>query len=462
MKSRKRNSGGKRKTYRTRKYGGSPENVVREISRNEYKALPNKSIARIERPFGFGNRKKYGIGTKKYYVPRLTPRLTFIADGTYGAVFKGSINGEYKKDDVTKIYFKKEYNSNNSRKAPVAYDNEIERQKIIKKIIKSQEFPTEEYKHIYIKKNIYNTMPKNVKNTFNKRNTKTGDNQRLYMTKMPNLGTDIYTISEDKIDILTVVPFTKVATEILKLLNVVYEIHVGTKNEINVETKKIGYIHADIRPENVLVNLNKGKNLGEMTIIDFDLFTEKKVTYNHASYNMPPEFIVFRYLRDNLKQKPSDIPKIIQDSNPKDILDMIKKKLGDDTYEIWTLNFPMYRSIPNMVKKYFKNSESVGDSVNELINNIDLYGLGMCIYWLLYKYRNIENNTEIHIELNEKALLIFIIKQLLPNIMNNYTNTRWTIQHTINEYIKKLKECKIEIPDGYDKYLKDVNSTPTS
>jgi hypothetical protein len=105
------------------------------------------------------------------------------------------------------------------------------------------------------------------------------DRNGVFMMRMPNLGTDLWTLQRSVSQMATLrstISPTQMIRQILKLMRIVKSIG------------SAGYIHADIRETNVLCN----KTTGDLTIIDFDWMmtpTDIQKSYPVYFYCHPPE-----------------------------------------------------------------------------------------------------------------------------------------------------------------------------
>ena len=360
-----------------------------------------------------------------------------IANGAFGTVFHGIPNRENPtknlKKTVNKVYYKKQTN----KTIPAAYKKELARSEIVKGIIKSQESIAKKYGTRITKKQLLDHMQNGTrKNAFKNRNTRRND-EIVEMITMPNLGIDIFELVTQNYDVFGMID--KIAVEILKLLNVVYEINEGQK------------VHGDIRPENILVSINE-ESLGNMTIIDFDLFNSKEeiLDIKHTLYHTPPEYIVFKYYYDTNRD--------VNDKFDRDIfMGMINHMTNNGYEDVINMSGNKENNIMNNVKKSLLEILG-GDDINfyelsQLMDSIDLYGLGLSIKILLMKY-----------DKKEHPVIQFIFQKLLPNIMNgkpngNYNTNpfkRWSIQEAIDNYTAFLvpycQTRNISIPEGYMLY----------
>jgi len=350
-------------------------------------------------------------------------KITFIAKGSFGAVYKAFPNTNQTfnnvEDKVVKMYFTED-----------AYKKEIDRQALIKSIIKSQSFDIKKYNKSIKRNNISSRM--NMKNL----------PRDLYMIQMPNLGNDIFEIYNNRVN-LSNIPGEKLAREILKLLHVV--------NEINIGKDGNSYIHGDIRDTNVLINLN-----GDMTIIDFDLFDTMDAFYEKyikfgTSIHMPLECIIVQFLKRHpgysLTELNSKIDKILIYMLKKEsLVEQWKNQRTDKGDNIHAYTTTFLNKIRDARKKEMSDAR-IG--YNMIKDNIDLYGLGTCLKYLMYINNSIPDIVKTYID-----------DTLLPNIMDGYPGdtefTRWSIKEAIENYSKCLIDNGIKIPQQYSRKMINV------
>lgn len=378
------------------------------------------------------------------------PMFEPIANGSFGTVFYGIPDIKNPSKNLNTTVNKAYYKLNQNKIIPKAYIKELELSEKIKKSIPSQTIITTPYGTLITKKELLDHMPKGImKNDFISKNRRSSY-EIVQMITMPNLGIDIHTmVYKYKPTMCNDSYINKIAVELLKLLNVVHEININ------------GYIHGDISDTNILINVNE-KDFGNMTIIDFDYFGPKINFINNEKslYSTPPEYMVLKYVIDNTVS----ISEKLKDNNIRSFLYSVINKLTYNKYMDWvedvcfkhvTDNYNYIRNIEKNIRIFFSRDKSSDDLLKELLDSIDLYGLGMCMNVLLKKcYHNNDDNI----------ILQFIFQELLPNIMNgkpneNYNITpfkRWSIQEAIDNYTAFLvpycQTHNISIPEGYMLY----------
>ncbi len=138
------------------------------------------------------------------------------------------------------------------------------------------------YQYPYTIQNLYSNLPKNIQAQYNKNigTRRRNPTNRLYMTRLPNLGVDIInaTRNKDIIKQIRNVPILTILQQVKKLV------------EQTLHMAQMQYIHADIRDRNVMINPTNGT----MTIIDFDWLKPAEELYHaypFGFYNNPPEML---------------------------------------------------------------------------------------------------------------------------------------------------------------------------
>ena len=413
------------KPSKTRKHGG----VMINISKGYYKSLSPNVKRHVQKTGVKFLSRKYKINDK------YTRKLRGIDSGAFGYVFKGSINdGEYKNDGVTKVYFKR-YEGEGP---PRAYTKEINPPEILRTLI-SQKIYSEPYEKPIIKRNFLKRIDNS--SIFKKLN-KTKNDDPLYMVKMQNLGESILPPS-GYYSKLNHIKMNKLAIQILKLLLVIYEINIK------------GYIHGDVRPENVMID-----RYGNITLIDFDHFNTL-LEFNPEllrAFHMPLECQILTYAR-YIKNNDNFANEYMEHvNNTKKILyDTITKNYSEDVYHEWmqqrsdkgdnVINHAkkFYNAIINA--KYNYNDSDFNIGYNLIKNNIDLYGVGICICGILLGIDDPRREDYIRGVQIDKYVLKYIEKELLPNIMDGLQErertknfNRWTIREAIDNYSKCLLE----------------------
>lgn len=312
-------------------------------------------------------------------------KTEFIAEGAYGCVLKPAKECDVKlnkKNTVVKIFRDKE-----------DYTTELNNQDIIEKIFKNN-------KKIIVNK--LSNCKKNIKEYeklayINCRDIFNGDdNQEIYQIIYENGGEDLSQHIKNN------VTFKKI---FLNLENVI--------NGLEILQKK-NYIHQDIRPPNILLNL-KNK---ESKIIDFGFLIKKKDYYNNfnkfigasVNHQYPPEankgnYIDFFEYFKNL---------ILRHQNF-----FISDKKRKQQFKI--ILYYLYQEI-RLYKKY-KYPKKIN------LSKFDVYMLGLSLFDLFVtsnlKKKSGLKNAEFNLILN-----------FIKNLLNFNINKRYSIKKTKSEYNK--------------------------
>lgn len=312
-------------------------------------------------------------------------KTEFIAEGAYGCVLKPAKECDVKlnkKNTVVKIFRDKE-----------DYTTELNNQDIIEKIFKNN-------KKIIVNK--LSNCKKNIKEYeklayINCRDIFNGDdNQEIYQIIYENGGKDLSQHIKNN------VTFKKI---FLNLENVI--------NGLEILQKK-NYIHQDIRPPNILLNL-KNK---ESKIIDFGFLIKKKDYYNNfnkfigasVNHQYPPEankgnYIDFFEYFKNL---------ILRHQNF-----FISDKKRKQQFKI--ILYYLYQEI-RLYKKY-KYPKKIN------LSKFDVYMLGLSLFDLFVtsnlKKKSGLKNAEFNLILN-----------FIKNLLNFNINKRYSIKKTKSEYNK--------------------------
>jgi len=444
MKTRKHKKSDISKPSKTRKHGGG----MTPISRKYYKSLPD-SVKKLVTKKGIPGFRKYMMN--EHNINEFENRITKLHElgyGAFGSVFKGSINGKYTHDGVTKVYFKK----NSKVEPPSRYTSELARQETLQRIITSQRIGSKAYSKPIKKKNFFNHIDHSFQNRFREMQNLTQNDQDLYMVKMPYLGKELFELYNNNSYDFERIPKDKLATEILRLLLVVFEIN------------DAGYIHGDIHATNVLVNLDKGPTFGEikgdLTIIDFDFFSKIDDYFTIAANqriipsHMPLEAIILFYHEFSDASSPLNTYKEIDFAISNLLGDQYndwKNTRTDGGNNIYHHTEKFYREILDTKRLHKKNPLKAGYDI--IKNNIDLYGVGRVISMIINYMPN-------RITKENDQLYKFIKSELLPNILDGYTDeydfNRWSIKDAITRYLDVLKVMKITIPKDLDRAIAKV------
>lgn len=372
--------------------------------------------------------------------------IKYIASGSYGAAVEpafpnyNTTTGQwvYYPKSISKLFFRK--NTKNYA---------MKQQLLAKNILKNENLRISNYKYKYTKKNIpAKLLPTNILSKMP---------ENLQLVKMPNLGKDIFHYvniylnpnkTAEDISILNNIanfPFEKSLKEIMRLIYYVALI------------KKKGYIHADIKIENILM-----KEDGKLTLIDYDFFDTKDNFYLKASsramfgfYNQPIESFLFYLLNDidnaNIdKINNLDINNLINfyESN-------IRMKLKVDNY--LTTNIPLYKVIGIDIDKSFfynyllanlkdfatlYNQNKVSNQPKSIysyykdyiLEKFDSYNLGLCLficYYIFYNYMFFENNQT--------------RKDFIYNKLKKFSESDQVTKYLTENYYNLLEELKYNV-----------------
>jgi serine/threonine protein kinase len=196
------------------------------------------------------------------------PHYTRLGAGSYGVVFAPAFpnvnaagNPVEFPGNVTKAFFDK-----------ATYEKALQNANILAKKIPSLHIPY----GAYTRKARLGNLPAKIVQSTNLEGEP--DETPLYMIRMPNLGVSFHTIvnTPPLLEELARVPHEVMFRELYKLMTIVQAIGAA------------GYVHADIREPNILVNTATGT----MTLIDFDLLgpmNEFTASFQAPFYHIPPE-----------------------------------------------------------------------------------------------------------------------------------------------------------------------------
>ena len=344
---------------------------------------------------------KRELGSIKNTIVAKPPNLEdiqYITSGAYGAAVKpafpnyNSTTGQwaYYPKSISKLFFRK--NTKNYA---------MKQQLLAKNMLKNENLRISNYKYKYTKKNIpANLLPKNILSKMP---------ENLQIVKMPNLGKDIYHYvnmylnpnkTAEDISILNNIANFRFEKSLKEIMRLIYYVAI---------IKKKGYIHADIKIENILM-----KEDGKLTLIDYDFFDTKDSFYLKASsnnmfgfYNQPIESFLFYLLNDidnaNIdKIKNLDINNLISfyENN-------IRLKIKVDNY--LSTNIPLYEVLGIEINKSFfykyllenlkdfatlYNQNKASNQPKSIDSYFKDYNLGLCLficYFVFYNYMFFEN-----------------------------------------------------------------------
>jgi len=187
----------------------------------------------------------------------LTPPFSNINDTGKAITFPG---------EVMKVFYSKNAANKSVRNANMLQQINNQNKPLFS-------YPIQKYRKTYKARNIPKSFHRKCKIAANALNA------NIYAVHMPDLGKSIATIIKDPELTSTIrnIPFKNIIQGFRKLLLTVDHLY------------KNGYVHCDVKPQNILVNPTNGT----MTLIDFDLLTTISDTLDSMSvqWNSPPETI---------------------------------------------------------------------------------------------------------------------------------------------------------------------------
>jgi serine/threonine protein kinase len=207
-----------------------------------------------------------------------------------------------------------------------------------------------------------------------------------------------------------------------------------------VEMKKNKIIHNDIKPLNLVLHN------GSFKYIDFGLSAKSndyrffktrclnEYNSNRIYFHYPLDYLMFYLTNKNLDKEYS---KIIKHTNKKNITRPYKTSV--DTYQILTVGDHYIDQFLNIRK----NIDNGSLSEKQMIEGIDVYGLGMCVPYMMEMAFG-EYKTFDHI------LSIPVVKDfmlLFSKMINPYNNDRLSEEESKDRFLKLLK-----------KYTKNIES----
>ncbi len=376
-----------------------------------------------------------------------------LGQGSFGSIFSPPPeNDGYTptRNDIVKIF-----NSKNE------YNKSIKNAEMLTKTIPSLAINTVNYTRKYKFKNLpypIQTALKERKNTFirGKRETTlaTNNNSNVYMVRTPYLGyscMDIFNKNKEFTQQLKTVDCFKLLLEIKKCLYTLQDI-------INAN-----YIHADIRPPNVMYDFNNNT----LTIIDFDLlmpkndYLSKHILFTQSTYSRrlfpidsAPLFEKYKTninVTDNIR----DMVKIAYSHLNTTHYNSFKNLCTSIQYQssIYNYDTNSFTQAVDKIKKYTNinteepiTTELVESIKTDIFNGVypymDLWGFGYSILLLcIVIYKNNSNDYTI----------FFIMNTLIPGILNPHINERFNIKDAINkceDYIERYNEGMAESMAG--------------
>jgi len=224
--------------------------------------------------------------------------------------------------------------------------------------------------------------------------------------------------------------------------------------------KKYGLVHYDLKPQNILFNTETGK----MYLIDFGLMNDKETIIENSKENSNYLGVFhWSYPLETGFMNKTHFDKYFKGKKPK--RESIQKKLTDtiitdsviDSYDLPLKNPGAFKTIftylnlknvvpTNAVQNGYLNSFFYGfnetikrlnydDVLDQIVDSIDIYGLGMSLQYLTNCL--MRNNIITDIEYNK--LTIFLNKMWEFNILDRNTD----IDNIIEEYENLLLELGV-------------------
>lgn len=360
-------------------------------------------------------------------------RYKILGQGTFGMVVEPALPNKDKANfpgKVTKIM------SNYGN-----YKSTLRTSRKIKQSVPELHIPVNEYKmKPYRLNNINNAALKGKVRNFLERAHGEGANT-FYPLRMNSLGDSFGDIGNKK-DLssrLEAIPHEILCQQVLKLMNVVKAI------------KDAGYVHADIRETNVLMNLATQT----MTIIDFDWFRsfdEYVNEYPVYFYSHPPEELFYiqfdvpahtkmQYTYPGINTfaalvfQGSRLPP----EQKEELINTIFKRLVTDevkkAFKYIRIPYPSMEDVIDgsiqfvrdmMEKASFLQSaqalemEVINAWEKSTLPTVDSYGLGLSLFYLLRDA--LKEGT---------AIETFFLEELIPGMCASYVKDRFTIEEGI-------------------------------
>lgn len=319
-----------------------------------------------------------------------TAKSKYVAKGSYGCVVSpalpNSVNGTWKEypTNISKLFFRK----NN-------YNSALNKQKRVYNLTKNkghQIFPYD-FKN-YKWRNLSNANQKSCIG-----NSKIRPENDVYPVRMPNLGVDIFTLlkNPDAAKELLKVPIPTLFEQIQKVMEQVHNLN---------QVQKLN--HGDIRETNIMID----PKTGVLTLIDFDFllpfdeFFQKYRDYGFFGfYNNPPESFIYYFLDligEYIEHKMAGMP-----------VPEIYKKLGPVIVNYITKNQSIFRDYIQRQNKFFRDSNGIHLTTNELFNSLLFNIQYIGDYTLEYVVQNQIN------EINE-VIIWYVYRFILSQTIDSY------------------------------------------
>lgn len=334
------------------------------------------------------------------------PAVTIKGAGTFGVVVKPALPnvnnaGEMVEfsDMVTKIM-----------KNAGSYSAAIHASNAIKEKVPELAINFIPYKKSYR----FQNFPTNIQNQLLEFNRTLTTEHPFYIARMKDLGESFAIIARSPALLakFQALPQEILCQQILKLLHIIKQI------------KDIGYIHGDIRHDNVLCNIDTG----ELTIIDFDWFmpiSDFLDKFNSGYfYSLPPELaLLVKVSRLGLLYR---VAKSLPDFEERigliaghlksqaDRLPWIEEYVNRSMNAFKTLYSEIYES-----HRYDSWKDGVASMRQTFAETADLYSFGGALY-------DVFSLTE------DSPLRSFLLSELIPGMTDPDFHTRITVEEAIH------------------------------
>jgi serine/threonine protein kinase len=283
---------------------------------------------------------------------------SLLGAGTYGAVFKPAFPNVNETGRVqsfptntVKVFY-----------TPAAHERVVRMYGLLDTLMGPDEgHRYNTYRHPYTPTN----LPENIRTHLP---PETRALPRLHLLRMPNLGVSLKTVQNSAATYepqIQQIPLPTLLEQIYKLLSQVDRL---TRN---------GYIHGDIRPDNIMINAQTGN----MTLIDFDLlrpFPDFQRDYPAAfgHYHSPPEAIGFR----RFKILEAGTPEIAVDEYLNQVLSDYSYFTLSDYPRVWNDMYDKFMTVQILIHFNTLNlSTWTPDMEVPLMRTFDSYGISMAL-----------------------------------------------------------------------------------
>jgi serine/threonine protein kinase len=365
--------------------------------------------------------------------------------------------------NVTKIYRKK-----------VNYHKAINNSKTLKEKIPHAIVELQPYEHKYTLKNLNHYLP----NKENRNKVKAflqgyKNSNDLPMLRLPYLGISVEDIlkHEGLLRQFRELPFRDVCAHLYKCMYVIQSIY------------RAGYIHGDIRPPNLLIDLNTGN----MTINDFDLmrsfddFFEKFHTF---FMNQPPECLliwvrypnnstIMRFMYGNghltiTTKATRNLYTNLKTLNPQIVFKYDVEKATKAMVAFGQMYSSTMRA--SMCEEGL-NSDQRADRARKVLfemakETIDSYGFAYTIIdlltsaWSDITEDNVGDKPFAAGEYDKfNTIRNFVLNTMIPSMMDNDYRTRWDITKAMTEFKRALDGIGFDVEKCLkEKYPKEMHA----